>query len=362
MISRSSEKNVFAKHWEWFVAIGGVAALAASVVFNFVLAEDGDNSFGGVSASGKKADVAAVSLERLEQTMLAVKAPRSLADVPADKGCFLASEFCVFCASVDGSASCGRPIPFGVDVCPYADCGVAQKQEEKPMLDTDGDGLTDEYEKLHGLDPKDSADAEGDIDGDGFTNIEEFEAGTSPSDKDDHPDYLDSLKVELPLKQTFTTLTLTGAYKTPSGMKINFKDPKHAKDYSRGVYSVYEGGDVGETGFVVKSCELKTRTHKMGGGMTRREEYYEAQLERKADKKVVRLVQGVQRTPVDEQAKVVCERGGHHEFYVVEGQEIDVNGWKYKVLKMEVVRQKGVRLTLQSVRSNKERVIEALEQ
>ena len=362
MISRSAEKNIFARHWEWFVALLGIVALVASVALNFVLADDGEELAGGVRPSGANAKVEPVSLERLEQTMLAVKAPRLLADVPEDKGSFLASEFCAFCSNAEGGQSCGRPIPFGVETCPYADCGVRQNKEEKPTLDTDGDGLTDEYEKLHGLNPSDPDDADGDLDGDGFTNIEEFAAGTNPSSKDDHPDYLDSFKIELPLKQTFTSLSLTSAYKTPSGLKINFKDPTHAKDYTRGVYSVYAGDTIGETGFVVKSCEQKTRVKKMGGGMTRREEYYEAELERKADKKVVRLVQGVAKTPVDEQAKVVCERGGRVEFFVVNGQEIDVNGWKYTVVKMEVVRPKGVRLTLKSGKTGKERTIEALEQ
>ena len=363
MISRSSDKNVFARHWEWFVALGGVAALVLSVVLNFVIAGEDDEGAGvGSGSSGRKAKVEPVSLERLDHTMIMVKTPHALAEIPDDKGSFLAPELCVFCASADGSRSCGRPIPFGVDVCPYADCGVKQKQDEKPTMDMDGDGLTDEYEKQYGLNANDPSDADGDLDGDGFTNIEEFEAGTNPADKNEHPDYLEDLKVELPLKKTFITLSLTGTYKTPNGLKINFKDPSRAKEFSRGVYSVFKGQDVGDTGFVVKDCVQKSRERKTGSGMTWREDYYEAELERKADKKVVRLVQGVQRTPVEEQAKIVCERGGRQEFYVIEGQEIDINGWKYKVLKMEVVRKKGVRLTLQSVRSSKERVIEALEQ
>ena len=45
--------------------------------------------------------------------------------------------------------------------------------------DTDGDGISDEYETAHGLNPSEPADAELDGDGDGNTNIEEFIFGTA---------------------------------------------------------------------------------------------------------------------------------------------------------------------------------------
>jgi len=56
------------------------------------------------------------------------------------------------------------------------------------LADSDGDGLTDEWERLHGLNPKNVTDATGDLDGDGLTNIEERNAGTDPTKTDTDDD------------------------------------------------------------------------------------------------------------------------------------------------------------------------------
>ena len=50
----------------------------------------------------------------------------------------------------------------------------------KPYQDSDGDGMSDDWEKKHGLNPNDPSDASGDLNGDGYTNIEEFINGTDP--------------------------------------------------------------------------------------------------------------------------------------------------------------------------------------
>ncbi len=48
--------------------------------------------------------------------------------------------------------------------------------------DSDGDGMDDDWERAHGLDPGNRADGSEDSDHDGLTNLEEYRAGTDPHD------------------------------------------------------------------------------------------------------------------------------------------------------------------------------------
>jgi pectate lyase len=55
--------------------------------------------------------------------------------------------------------------------------------------DSDHDGMPDEWEKAHGLNPNDPSDAQADPDKDGYTNLEEYLNGTDPNQ---YVDYRDS--------------------------------------------------------------------------------------------------------------------------------------------------------------------------
>ena len=50
-----------------------------------------------------------------------------------------------------------------------------------PYKDTDGDGMPDEWEIKHELNPNDASDAAKDANGDGYTNIEKYLNGLEPS-------------------------------------------------------------------------------------------------------------------------------------------------------------------------------------
>jgi len=75
-----------------------------------------------------------------------------------------------------------------------------------PNLDTDGDGLTDDYEVDTGLDPL-IADADADTDGDGYSNEEEFIAGTDPTDADSYLMIVDEPFSQAQGKLSFPTVT-----------------------------------------------------------------------------------------------------------------------------------------------------------
>jgi hypothetical protein len=58
-------------------------------------------------------------------------------------------------------------------------------------LDDDGDGMPDEWEEMHDLDPMDPGDASLDADEDGKTNLEEYNERTDPNKgKDEEQDFL----------------------------------------------------------------------------------------------------------------------------------------------------------------------------
>jgi len=58
--------------------------------------------------------------------------------------------------------------------------GWPEYKQGKAPADTDLDGMPDEWEQKHGLNPADASDNSKDSDSDGYTNIEEFLNGTNP--------------------------------------------------------------------------------------------------------------------------------------------------------------------------------------
>ena len=52
--------------------------------------------------------------------------------------------------------------------------GYTQLAAGVPSTDSDHDGMADEWELKHGLDPENPADGKEDQDGDGYTNVEEY--------------------------------------------------------------------------------------------------------------------------------------------------------------------------------------------
>lgn len=79
--------------------------------------------------------------------------------------------------------------------------------------DSDSDGMPDDFENLHGLNPNNPDDAGEDIDADGLSNLLEFQAGTDPREEDSDSDgLLDGEEIVAALDPNFSD-----AYDDPDG-------------------------------------------------------------------------------------------------------------------------------------------------
>jgi hypothetical protein len=367
MIARNGIGGFFAAHYEWIALAVALAAVAAAGVFYAgVLGEEADAA---IESAVRRIDrrknagdgVTPADLTAYDRVVKLTRAPILMGMGPdfAARENFLASGRRKLCAK----AECAAPVPADAKTCPA--CGEKQPEEKKVVYDTDGDGLPDEWEKRFGLNVNDAADASADKDGDGFTNAEEFDAKTSPADADDHPDYLDSLKLQLPLQETVLPFYLRANYmKTPNGMKLEFFDPKKRNDYGRAGYrySLFVGQPIGETGFTVKNFTQKTERRKIagGGGAMRTVDISFATLERASDGKRITLAVEEKSKPVDVQATLVYTRGTVKTFTVVPGDTLDLNGAKYKVKAVSRV-GKGAEVVLEHATRGTLRTVKALE-
>ena len=366
MIARSGKSNFFAAHYEWLTAGIGLLALAGAAAFCF-LGGDAEADIEAVTGPivGRIKDRAAVEAADMTACDQATNVSKSVELARRIEERFLGSftsEKRVFCIS----EACGRAMPEKYDadknlVCGF--CGTTQKvaQVAKP-LDADGDGMPDAWEKKYGLNPSDADDAEADADGDDFTNLEEFLAKTDPTDAKDHPDYLDSLAIVLPLKKTYLPFVFLSATPVPKSWRCEFFDASRKDSYGRkGVStSVLIGEDIGDSGFVLKSYEKKSEKRAIKGSVNKRDaDISEVVIERKRDGKQLslRIAESRKDKPmsVDVQAKLsYSRRGAAKTFDVVAGAEITLSGTKYTVSEIKAVGE-GAEITVENGLTGKKR-------
>ncbi len=152
---------------------------------------------------------------------------------------------------------CRKPIPYYARECIF--CSREQPEDSAPVQDFDGDGILDEWELKHRLNPRDAADAVVDSDGDGFTNKEEFNAGTDPRDPSAHPTGEEKLVLKQVRRNPFPLLFKSVMTMPDGSLKfaVNIRD-------NRRTYFV-KLGDVIED-FVVEKFEKKSQQRRTNVG------------------------------------------------------------------------------------------------
>ena len=346
----AAKKNFFKDHYDWLVALVGLALLGG-VGFLFVssLENTPDDARAACAAEleARKSQHKAVPVEKtvndtLKDVQREFESPPRL-EVPNDKkGSFLASECRVYCQNPD-RAACHKPIPVKSEVCPF--CGFTQPKEDVDVArggaDVDNDGMPDAWENKYGFKPLDAADAKQDADGDMFTNLEEYEAKTNPKDPEDHPDYLDDLQVgNLETEKLPFWFSQTEASGRDSFRAIFMAtDPKYdprtragAGDEISWTLRRSKTAQKEKSGWRVMKVERKfKRVKRAGAGQETEVEASVVTLQRVSDKREFPVPMNVKGFPIEEQLELQWNRGEGKTFKVAKGSAFELNKRKYEV-------------------------------
>jgi pectate lyase len=188
-IASPSYRDVTSDYGKWYVADNVVEGNASVTA---------DNWNGGIQTHGGKADIAVLRLDKPWPAMAIRQqtAEEAFKSVLANAGATLPKRDTVDARIADevrnGNATfegatykqknpaANRPGKCGIIDSP-ADVGGWPELKSLPApADTDHDGMPDEWERRHGLDPGDPSDGVKDADSDGYTNVEECLNATDP--------------------------------------------------------------------------------------------------------------------------------------------------------------------------------------
>ena len=387
-----SKNNFFKDHYDWLVAIVGLALLAgAGILFASSQENSPEAAVEAIKATTPRnpahKDVPVAATELLDSVTNGLKNPPKIAEQGKTTRGFLTSEPRVFCQV------CHLPIPTGSEKCTWKEkCGASQSSEKEDLShggDADGDGMTDAWEQKYKLDPRDASDKDKDPDGDTFTNIEEFAAKTDPNDPDSHPDFLDFLSVS-----NFRTESLPFILTEVRPIRDNYRfvfEPAVTK--KRGLGTEYFMGEVAvqkkldpapvigdeivflsakykekvkgkmiygevKTGWrVLKYNKKEELVLKPGTEQKVRTDVSTAELERISDKRTITIQVGVKKpVAVEEQVDLVWSRGDGKPIAVTKGSKFKLKNREYEVKKL-TKEGNGCKVTIMDLKTKEEKII-----
>ncbi len=218
---------------------------------------------------------------------------------------------------------CKMPIPFDARVCRF--CNHVQPKPRGEREDWDKDGMKDEWERKHGLDPNDASDAMTDADGDGYSNLTEFKAGTDPNDPEDFPPPEKDLWLVRLDAEAFPLL-FRSKVRLPDGLQFGI----NALDFSR-THFVEVGEKV--NGFTVSDYEEKKKSV-FKESLGREVQIDASELTLKRNEEQITLVIG-KRREYTKYSAILNFQMENKEFRVREGDQFVLKGIEYKVLDID---------------------------
>ena len=236
---------------------------------------------------------------------------------------------------------CTRPIPYDADECWR--CGAKQLKNVDIWEDKDDDGMLDEWELAHGLNPLDPDDAHKDSDGDGFTNLEEFSFKTDPKDPGSAPPVIAKLRVAgiktMPFHLKFMAVNVIGGQEN---FQINNSKWNTTAWYKKG--QTVEGGYA-----ITEYKRVAVKEEVKGIGLTTVDRS-ELTLRLQASGRTITLRKG-EEVPVSEhEVQFLLEIDGS-EFTVKHGADFDLRGQKFTLKEID---NKTSRVLIQAKDSAKE--------
>ena len=341
-----------ARQYDKFIAVLVLVGLLASL---FVLARSGnrnradEESFKAAVDSLKPAVplAAPLDLDPYDRGLRDLHRPLNVVQATNGIGLFV-PERRVWCLD------CRQPIAYEALECPFCHTKQPPLPKEIPAdeVDTDRDGMPDVWEKRHGFDPFNPADAQQDADADGFSNLDEFLAGTNPADATRHPDSAQLLKMK-----ECRTWPFPFVFRSASLMPDNrtWKCAFNLRGRNETLF-VAEGQPIGNTGLTLARYERKTekRPNEKFGGMLMDVDVSEVLIVRPADKKAFTLhIDDAQAAMEQEVVLTLSVAGKHTEYPVSNGATLDLQSEKYKVEVVIPVDGKAPTVVLENVHTAK---------